>query len=247
MDGKKYNPMLNQILFQIILFATNIIQTVTGFAGAMLAMPFAIQLVGLEEGKAIVNIATMETCIFVVGKGRSNINKQLFLKMTAFMLIGVAIGNWAVVNIPLHGMYIIYSLLITAVGIKKLFFNKQIWNLPSWMSPLILIGAGFIHGAFLSGGALLIIFAVGALKNKEEFRTTVSAVWIVLNSILLVIHVRDGYFNKITRVLSVVSMLLIPCSIWIGNKTNTKINQKIFMYSIYFLILIAGISLLINI
>ena len=118
--------MLNQILFQIILLATNIIQTVTGFAGAMLAMPFAIQLVGLEEGKAIVNIATMETCIFVVGKGRNNINKQLFFKMTAFMLIGLAIGNWAVVNIPLQGMYISYSLLITTVGIKKLFFNKQI-------------------------------------------------------------------------------------------------------------------------
>lgn len=38
-----------------------------------------------------------------------------------------------------------------------------------------------IHGMFVSGGALLVIYATQVLKEKEEFRATVAPVWVVLN------------------------------------------------------------------
>ena len=40
--------------------------------------------------------------------------------------------------------------------------------------------AGIIHGMFVSGGALLVVYASGALPRKEEFRATMAAVWFFL-------------------------------------------------------------------
>ena len=57
--------MWSEILFQIVLFLSNTIQTITGFAGTLLAMPFSIRLVGIEEAKAVINIFTMLACAVI--------------------------------------------------------------------------------------------------------------------------------------------------------------------------------------
>ena len=42
----------------------------------------------------------------------------------------------------------------------------------------ILLAAGMIHGMFVSGGALLVVYATLVLKDKEEFRATVALIWV---------------------------------------------------------------------
>lgn len=39
---------------------------------------------------------------------------------------------------------------------------------------------------FLSGGALLVIYAVNALKEKSVIRATLAPVWIILNTLMLI-------------------------------------------------------------
>ncbi len=48
---------MQNILFLIVVFLTNIIQCVTGFAGTVLAMPFSVMLIGLAPAKAILNLS----------------------------------------------------------------------------------------------------------------------------------------------------------------------------------------------
>ncbi len=55
------------VLFLLTVFLSNTIQVITGFAGAMLAMPVSIRLIGLEPAKAILNIVTMASGVCGVG------------------------------------------------------------------------------------------------------------------------------------------------------------------------------------
>lgn len=55
------------VLFLLTVLLSNTIQVITGFAGAMLAMPVSIQLIGLEPAKAILNIVTMASGVCGVG------------------------------------------------------------------------------------------------------------------------------------------------------------------------------------
>ena len=46
-------------LFLLIIFSTNLIQGITGFAGTVLAMPFAIMIYGIDVAKPSLTILAL--------------------------------------------------------------------------------------------------------------------------------------------------------------------------------------------
>lgn len=72
---------MKTILFFIILFAANVIQAVTGFAGTLLAMPVSIQLIGVLEAKVILNIMAFASCLWITVQNRRYIQYKIFGKI----------------------------------------------------------------------------------------------------------------------------------------------------------------------
>lgn len=235
--------MINDILFQLVLFFSNMIQSITGFAGTLLAMPFSIRLVGVVEAKTVLNIFTLMSCLVISIQNRRYVNYKVLAKMAAGMLIGMVIGIWLFEQVPLQILLTFYAVLIILIAIKKMFWKKEI-TLSGWVMVMVLVAAGIIHGMFLSGGALLVIYAVYALKDKAEFRATISAVWVLLNSLLIVMSYQAANYNTATIKVILISMLPLALSVKIGNILYKKINQQQFLKVTYVLLLISGASLL---
>ena len=78
--------------FLVVVFLTNIIQCVTGFAGTVLAMPFSVMLIGLASAKAILNVLGAAASVGVLCRSYRSVNKKEFLKMTGFLLPGIVAG-----------------------------------------------------------------------------------------------------------------------------------------------------------
>ena len=55
---------MHYVLFVFVVFVTNIVQGITGFAGAILAMPFCIFLTSLPVAKAVINILSRNVSIY---------------------------------------------------------------------------------------------------------------------------------------------------------------------------------------
>lgn len=235
--------MINDILFQLVLFFSNMIQSITGFAGTLLAMPFSIRLVGVVEAKTVLNIFTLIACLVISIQNRRYVNYKVLAKMAAGMLIGMIIGIWLFEQVPLQILLTFYAVLIILIALKKMFWKKEI-TLPGWVMVMVLVAAGIIHGMFLSGGALLVIYAVCVLKDKAEFRATISAVWVLLNSLLIVMSYQAANYNTATIKAILISMIPLVLSVKIGNILYKKINQQQFLKVTYVLLLISGASLL---
>lgn len=235
---------MDQIVFQIILFLSNTVQTITGFAGTMLAMPFSIRAVGIEEAKAVLNIFTLLACLIITIQNRKKINYKILVKMIAGMIIGMAAGVWMFNIVSVDILLKLYAVLVILISVKKMFINKEI-KLPEWSMLIVLFCAGVIHGMFLSGGALLVVYAVTVLKDKDEFRATIAPVWVVLNTILIFNHYSAGYYIMKNLLAAVVSILPLAASLFVGNYLYSRINQNLFLKLTYILLFISGASLLI--
>ena len=99
---------------------------------------------------------------------------------------------------------------------------------------------------FVSGGALLVIYAVQKLRDRQQFRITLSAVWTVLNFLYAVIAFRQGHYTG--DVLQVVA-LCIPLAVVatvLGSKLQKRISQERFLKFTYVLILCIGGLLLVT-
>lgn len=235
---------MKTFIFLVIVLLTNIIQGITGFAGTVLAMPFSILLLGIDVAKPLLNIVTLVACILIVFESYKDIVWQEFFKMTFIMLVGVFVGEYIYTLFPVDILLTIYAVFIIAIALKGIFVKKE-YEVSDAILIGIIILSGIVHGMFLSGGPLLIIYAVKKLPNKGEFRATLAPVWIVLNTYLLIKQFIGGLITPDIMTLSLFALPVLIVAIIIGKKLYYKMSQKAFLMLSYILLLISGISLLI--
>ena len=234
---------MKMILYFITILLTNMIQGITGFAGTVLAMPFCILLLGIDFAKPILNILTLIACTLIVIRSYKHIVWKEFFKMTGFMLIGVFIGEYLYTLFPVDILLIIYAIFIIFIALKGLFVKKT-FELNEGILIAIILLAGIIHGMFISGGPLLIIYAVKKMKDKESFRATLSPVWIVLNLYILVKQLSLGMITAPMLNLVLIGIPALIIGVMIGGQMAKKMSQQTFMRLSYILLLISGISLI---
>ncbi|MFI3213363.1 MAG: sulfite exporter TauE/SafE family protein [Eubacteriales bacterium] len=235
---------MNEILFLIVFFLAFVLQTITGFAGTVMAMPPAMLLLGMDNAKVVLNVMAGLSGLCIAAQNYKHINVKELLKMSGFMFLGVFAGLKIYQVLTVDSLLIIYGVIVVGIGLKNLFYQKKI-KLNTLGSILILLVAGIIHGMFVSGGALLVIYAVNVLEDKDEFRATVSPIWVILNTYMLFSYTQSGMVN--TYNLKIIGMSMIPLiiALVIGNYLQKKINQKIFLKLTYILLVVSGLSILV--
>ena len=236
---------LSELLFLLIIFLSNIIQAITGFAGTVLAMPLSIRFVGEEVCKPILNLVAIFVCAYVVIFHFKDIDWKEFLFILLFVGIGFGLGT-ALSYIP-HDpkiFLIIYGSFIMAIAVVFFFLNTDKIKIPDPILYILLILGGILHALYVSGGPLVIIFATYKIKDKNKFRATLSMLWIILNSILFTEHMIQERFTGHVWMLFGMGAALSIISIIIGHLIAKKLELKIFLKISYVLLFISGLSLL---
>lgn len=228
-------------LFMAVLFVANMVQTITGFAGNLIAMPFSVHLVGGETAKAVINVFTIAACGWIGWRDRRYLQKAALMRMSAGMLLGLAAGIWLAGMVSLERLLPAYGLMVLLIACKKLFVHREL-RLPNRLMAMTLPAAGLIHGLFLSGGALLVIYAVSATKDKQEFRATVAPVWVILGLVLAASHVYSGYYTPRAMMLMAVGAVPLAASVWVGNRLYRKVSQETFLTLTCVLLMVSGIT-----
>ena len=235
--------MIKEILFVIVVFVANIVEGVTGFAGTMLAMPVSMFLVGVEEAKVVLNIVAIIVSLNIAFRSWREMNRKEVVKISGFMLIGMSVGIYLFSVLPSVVLMKIYGALIICVAIRGLTVKKEM-KISNGGLVWVLFLSGVIHGMFLSGGALLVIYAVNALKEKSVIRATLAPVWIILNTLMLI---QEWISGRVTgKMLGLTGAWVIPVfvAIIIGSALHKRIRQDVFVKLTYALLVISGITLL---
>lgn len=233
---------LSEILFIIVVFIANIIQAITGFAGTLLAMPVSLLLIGVDEAKVVLNMMALLSCLWIAIRNYKSINLKELLKISSFMCLGMIIGIIIFKVVSIKILLYIYAVLIIMVAIKGLFIKKQL-NLSKLILIIVLILSGIIHGMFLAGGSLLVVYATKVLKGKDEFRATIAPVWVILNTIMMFEQIETGLFTAHAIILILICIIPLYIAVVIGSALHKKINQETFLKLTYVLLFISGVVL----
>lgn len=243
--------MLQKILFLIVVFLTNIIQCITGFAGTVLAMPFSLMLVGYDVAKPILNVLGFAASLFIVIKEFRSINKKEFGKIVGFMGLGMVLSHFIMQAAASYEglLYKVLGVLVIVIALfnaYKFYAKKESRDLTLPVAILLLIASGVVHGLFVCGGALVVTYVNAVIKDKNEFRATLSAVWLVLNFIIMINDITAGHMTQPTLILMAVSLTVLALALLVGNLIYKKMSREVFLQLTYALMFISGVSLLIK-
>ncbi len=235
--------MLKNVMFLVVVFLTNIIQGITGFAGTVLAMPPGIFLQGIDTAKMVLNILGILASLWIVSVSYKDINWKEVKKILFFMVIGTALGLKIFTLLPLEFLLKIYAIFIILMALKGIFIKGEM-KTPEWVLVGVILLAGVIHGMFVSGGPLIMIYVAKKLKSKSSFRATLAIVWIVLNTYLAFSHYNQGIFTSENLKLLYLSIPPFALGMIVGNILHHKMSQATFLKLSYILLSISGVALI---
>lgn len=229
----------------IIIFVFNTIQIIGGFGGTMIAMPFSILVIGREDARIVLNAISILCCIYPILNHKTNIVWKEVGKISAFMLLGVLAGFFYIDQFMTPVVLVFYSIFIVCVGIKNLFKKNRI-ILPSFFDYVVLMLAGIMHSSFISGGAILVLYAIKKFDDKDDFRVTLSVVWTIINLSILAMDVYSNVFTTYNIKLILIGLVPAILGIYFGDRIQCKFDEQHFKVFTNILIVLAGILLLIK-
>ena len=243
------NPLVIIILLGLIILLTHFLEGITGFGCTVIAMPFAILLVGIDTAKPVLTVMGLLLTLYVVIISYQHIVwKQYFIILT-YMLLGMPLGIFAFHNLPRDILIMILAFFMMFVSIKGLVTIYRPKKTPKEMNPyilrIILFLAGCVHGAFTSGGPLLIIYAIKKLPNKNEFRATLCLIWVTLNTIIIGENIINGYFTPEVTKTTLFMLPFLAVGAILGNWAHHKIEDKFFSQMVYGVLFISAVFMLI--
>lgn len=158
---------MKELLFLLVLFVSNVIQAITGFAGTVLAMPPSVYLLGLDHAKVVLNVMAWLSGLMIAVTGYRHINWKELLKMSAVMLVGMFAGIQICRIVKSENILLtIYGIIIVVVALKNLCIHTE-KKLPDLILWIVLILAGIIHGMFVSGGFTCDLCNTGTERKRR--------------------------------------------------------------------------------
>ncbi len=231
------------VLYGIVIIFAYVIQTIFGFAGTAIITPLLFLIVGADTTVAVTGMLGAIGCGTAVIKVRKNILFQEVWKIIPLMIAGIIIGFYLRTVVTMGYLVKLYGIFIMGVSCVMFITNGRI-RLSRNVNCLLLLCAGVIHGLFVCGGPLLVLYAMQAIPQKEHFRATINFIWMILNAILVIGHFREGLYTGSFFYYEGIAIIMAGMGIYAGEIINKRIMQKGFMKAGSVLLFVTGLLLL---
>ena len=235
----------------IVVFLSHGLEAVTGFGCTALALPFVTFLLGLPTAKFLLAILAWILALYIALSKFPKIAWRQFFIILSFVGAGMPLGMYAFATLP-------RGILIKLLGIFVIASSSlQLWKLllaPALakrrgeapvlvkedapregsrvrIAPvyfLLLFLGGIVHGAFASGGPLVVLYASRALPDKGAFRATLTLLWATLNTALIVSFAQSGQFTPETWNLLLVMAPFLVAGIVAGELVHHRVDAVRF-------------------
>lgn len=236
---------MQYILFMLVLMFGVFVQALAGFGGTLIAMPLGIMIMGMGVTKPVMTFVAWITGVIVVVQEYKHINARELMKMVGVMLAGVLGGIWLTGRLQLNFLLILYGIVVAGIGIKRLFFKQKKEPSPLVQNAALAV-AGIMQGLFVSGGSFLAVYSVAKIKEKQEFRATVNAVWAIINTIMIITYFINGSVTKDVLTASGTAIIPTLITVWLGGVLTKRVKQETFLKIIYVVLIISGAVLFVT-
>jgi len=185
------------ILVAIVALA-HAIETMTGFGATVFALAAGSLVWPLDPLlAALIGLGWLQSAFIVTRNLRSVRARFLARRVLPGAVAGMVAGRLVYDQLPVaHLRTLLGVFVVVAAG-------ARLWDLVraqrrsagatapharSWARLLEILPflGGVFHGLFASGGPVIVYYTAARIADKREFRATMSALWWILNSGLLV-------------------------------------------------------------
>lgn len=242
---------VNTLILTFIVLVAYVTQAMTGFGSIILAVTLGSHLYPIEFLLPTLVPADLLVNLYIVGKYPRHVDRRLLFRrilppMGAGLLVGICIFQF-VHDAPLKRPFGIVVALLCGRELYGLLRSREPSKALSRLKYLLSVFAGGItQGLFASGGPL-VVYAVSRLYlHKGGFRSTLSALWLLTNSVLTFSYLAAGLLTFANLRFWAWLAPTVVVGTLIGERLHDRVNEQFFRIVVFSILVVAGLSLVVR-
>jgi len=233
----------------IIVFA-HFVETTTGFGATVIALALAAHIIPIKTlVAALVLIAWLQSA-WIVARGFKHIGWDILIRrILPLAALGLPLGMWGFSALGQVQLKVVLGTFVMAVAAHELAHLYLSGSAPRpvsrWKGAAALVGGGFFHGLFASGGPLIVYYASRQIEGKRSFRATISVLWLMLNTALIASYAVSGGLGDQSVVLAAYLLPALAVGVLAGEILHTRIREAAFKKMVQAVLFFTGVFLLV--
>ena len=237
--------MWAELPLAVVVAVAFFVETITGFGGTVVAVALASFFVPVREylpAHVSVNILLSS---WIAVRDRASIDWSLLgRRVLPAMLLGFPLGAWAFSGLSEHARAFeaAFGAFVASVGAWRLLAPGRTLGPVAANGTLGL--AGIVHGAFGTGGPMVVMAISRLGLDKHAFRATLSALGVVLSVGLLAVYAHDGVLGVQSARTSVVLVPGLIVGLALGQRVHARVDAGRFRRGVDATLTLAGLLIL---
>ena len=231
----------------LIAFAGAVVYGITGFGSALVTIPLATHLVPLTFALAMFAVVDLANSLRVGLENPRHAVKGEVLRMVPMVVVGIALGVTALVNLPRQSAMLALGVFITLYALYSLARRASVGTVSQRWAYAAGLGGGLTGALFGAGGPPYAIYLSHRPLTKEQFRATLTFTSVFSIALRVLAFITTGLLLDLKAWIA--AALAIPAALagiavatrifrWISRETLTKL--------VALLLLVTGISLVVR-
>lgn len=229
------------------------IEAALGFGATIVFVSLASLMLRLPLGEVLPSFVPVNLVLSALIAARSRRDADLrlvFGRILPTMLVGLPIGIWAFSRLPEAMLRRALGVFLLLLELLPLVFRDRDRDRDAPVPPLspaasfgFLGLAGIVHGAFATGGPLVVYVLSRSPLGKAAFRATLSCLWALLAVVLLTKWTWSGSLTTSTLVLSGKLLPSMVVGLIVGDVLHRKVDERHFRGFVNAMLLVFGLIL----
>jgi len=229
------------IFAAVIILLASVVQGATSFGFSLLALP----LLGLFfELKIIVPtliVFSLVLNLIILFKLRIKPHMKEIGLLVIFAVACIPIGVQLLILVNESTLKLFVSLLLIIISLIMISGVKL--NIKNKKCSYIIAGilSGILNGAVSLSGPPVVVLLANDDKNKDEFRSSLTFLFVILNVVTIALYLKNGLFENPALLKMGYLLPVMVIGTMLGIHLGNRIDDKKFKKVVLFLLLIMGI------
>lgn len=242
--------MTTTIALVLIVLLAFAVEAAAGFGSTVVTVTLAAQIMPVDAVLARFVPVNVLLSLYLVARYRRAVDLRLLARrVLPWMGVGMAAGL-AIAHFASPGWvkvaFALFVVVLSALELRALRRGGSAAPLGAGTAGGALVGAGVVHGMFACGGPLVVWVVGREVDDKATFRATLSALWLLLNVVLLVGYLLGGQLDGGTLKESALLVAPLAAGIFVGERVHDRLSPARFRAGVFLLLLIAASVLLVR-
>ena len=221
------------------------VQSVLGFAAALVALPIILNVLNIQESVALLSIFFLIFSILLISKSWKLIDKKTILEMLIGIIAGLLLGIYIlkfgspIILKKALGIFVILFVGYLFIKKKKIKFFKKLGLLFGFTG-------GTFSGLFSTGGPPFVFYIYNKLDKSNIIRATIIGTIGITDFLRFPLLIFSGVLTYDIFIKSLYVTPIFLLSLYVGHKTYLRINENIFKNLLMIFLILSGISLIVR-